>query len=146
MAKHLLSKAWRINPAHEVLVNYAADQEGGEQVGKTELGDPLPPGEVPFGLLAPPLADRKYLVMTIPLDSVMFGGDSNVTGGTGYIRRGRASGSLPAPFAGPPVVEDYSNRKQFLRGQYLSMALLDAVPVFAQSGSSFEVAFSLELA
>ena len=109
---------------------------------KQRLGHVGSPGEVPFGLEDPPLADRKYLVMTIPLDTVSFGGDSNVTGDTGYARRGRGSKS---GFTGPPNVEDYSNRKQFLRGQYMSIALLDAVPVFAQSGGSFERAFSLEL-
>ncbi len=143
MSKRLLSKAWHINPGQEVLVDYAADQEGGEQIGFVDPG--FGANSVPFGSANDPLADRKHLIMTIALDAVTLGGDSGVLTNTGYIRRGRGSGSLPVLFGRPPQVQDYSNRKQFLRGQYMSIALLNTVPVFAVAGA-IEAAFSLELA
>ncbi len=140
MGRRLLSKAWYINPAHEALVDYAADQEGGEQNGFITFDSGVHP--VPFGSSDPPLADRKYLILTFPSDRVWMG-NSNVTGTTGYSTQGRKAGS---GFDGPPGLERYSSRKQFLRGQYKTIELLDEVPFFVTAQGNLEAAVSLELA
>lgn len=122
-----------------MLVNYASNRQGGVQVGwfdgtNVERCVPL----VQSG--GSPLEDRKHLVMTVPIDHVWFG-PSGVRQGTGYELRGAGRG---ANLDNPPVVHLYSNRMQFLRGQYTSLPLLSGVTFCVYIGLSIEEVNSLE--
>ena len=135
----LVSKAHRVSPDGAMLVNYASNREGGVQVGQFDGGNgnrcvPLAPSD------GSPLEDRKHLVMTVPIDRVWFG-PSGVTMTTGYEVRG-ARRHLTLDFA--PGLDAYSNRMQFLRGQYTSLPLLSGVTFCVHIRSALVSVNSLE--
>lgn len=136
MGRRLLTKAPRVDETGAILVNYAAGRVGGAQVGRVDLD--VTQVCIPFSG-GSPLADRKYLVITNVAEAINIG-PSGFSFSASYRipGAGRGTGSLP------PVLARYSNRKQFLRGQYLSLACLSAVGVCARSLNA-EIAASLEL-
>jgi len=73
----------------------------------------------------------------------MWIGTSGVTSTVGYLTRGTERGGN---YAHEPDVQAYSTRKQFLRGQYMHLAALDAVTVCANEFVFVETANCLELA
>lgn len=87
------------------------------------------------------LADRKWLVITFPSDGVWIGAPG-LTASTGYKTRGSGRGDLTHA----PVISLYSSRKQFLRGQYSRLGLLDSVPLCATEFTAVESVASLEMA
>lgn len=136
MGRRLLTKALGVDQTGAVLVNYAAGRVGGAQVGRVSLGQAQVC--VPFSG-GSPLPDRKYLVITNVADVINVGVDG-LDFADSYILPGanRGTGELP------PNLARYSNLKQFLRGQYLSLACLTAVGFCARS-INVEIAASLEL-
>ncbi len=136
MGRRLLTKAPRVDETGAILVNYAAGRVGGAQVGRVDLDQAQVC--VPFSG-GSPLADRKYVVITNVAEAINLGIDG-MTFADSYVLpgAGRGTGSLP------PDLARYSNRKQFLRGQYLSIACFSAVGICARSLNA-EIAGSLEL-
>ncbi len=136
MGRQLMSKAFRVNESGELLVNFSADRIGGAQVGRAEVSTE---DCVPFSGNSP-LKDRKYLVITFTTDRVYIDSD-NVSFFTSYFSQGTRrgdNGSLP------PNIQNYSNRKQFIRGQYLCLSLLSSVQLCAKAPLVEDVT-SLEL-
>ncbi len=137
MGRRLLTKAPRINETGEVLVNFAAGRVDG---ARSRVGDiSATESCVPFGG-GSPLADRKHLVITAPTEAVWLG-PSGVMQSTMYPVSGAGRSD---DFTAPPDLARYSNRKQFLRGQYFHLACFPAVQVCAKA-PAVEDAFSLEL-
>ncbi len=136
MGRRLLSKAFRVNSAGEMLVNFSADRESGAQVGKSEFP---PKNCTPFSDEGP-LVDRKYLILSFPLDGVYFGSNSVLLTNS-YFSPGTNRGDFGTH---PPRTSNYSNRKQFIRGQYFQFASLPVIEICANS-VAIENATSLEL-
>lgn len=132
MGRRLLTKAPRVDETGAILVNYAADRIGGVQASRGEV-----PGQlcVPFSG-ASLLPDRKHLIVAFPSDGVFFG-SGTISAASSYWSRGTGRGSSGTL---PPVVTSYSNRKQFLRGQYWSVSLLSAIGICANNASIEHVA------
>ncbi len=139
MGKRLLTKTPRVNESGELLVNYSANRVGGLQLGFFSTGSETKC--VPLGVAGgSPLRDRKYLLMTVALDRVYFG-TFGVDESNGYAVRGpRRGGNWELA----PDIDDYSNRKQFLRGQYMTLPLLPSVTFCVRFPISVEEALSLE--
>jgi hypothetical protein len=140
MAGRLASKAVVQTVDRGLLVTFAADQREALQVSLAEnfsFGSKC----VPFdgGSVLP---DRKWLVLTFPTDNV-FRGTSGVSVTTGYKTRGS---NRAATFTGVPDTAAYSNRFQFLRGQYAFHEVLQGVQICAIEGGGPEKAGSLEVA
>lgn len=138
MGRRLLTKAPRVDETGAILVNYAADRVGGAQVGRvedlgaTEVCVPLSGGS--------PLADRKYLIMTMPSEAV-----SLSKPGTEFTSAYKPGGAgRGATYSQPPDLARYSNRKQFLRGQYFHLPCFAGVQICARAAAT-EPCASLEL-
>lgn len=140
MGRRLLTKAPAVDSTGALLVNYAAGRTGGAQVTKsgiagTQVCIPFP-GESEVA----PLPDRKYLVITNVSEPVYLGVDGfEITNGYPLPGAGRGLNQN-----GPPNLAKYSNRKQFLRGQYLTLPCLQSVAICARAGA-LEIGASLEL-
>lgn len=140
MGRRLLTKAPAVDSTGAVLVNYAAGRTGGAQVTKsgiagTQVCIPFP-GESEVA----PLADRKYLVITNVSEPIYLGTDGlEIT--SAYPLPGAGRGLSQT---GPPNLSKYSNRKQFLRGQYLTLPCLPSVAICAKA-AALEIGASLEL-
>ncbi len=137
----LPSKAVRADTQDALTVSFAANQDGAFQ---TSMRANFSTGAacVPFagGTV---LTDRKWLVLTFPTDWMWFG-PTGMSETTGYMSRGVGRAG---DYTDPPNVEEYSNRKQFLCGQYTRLALLDSVVLCAREGfAAVEKAGSLEFA
>jgi len=139
MSHPLFTKTPRVNESGELLVNYSANRVGGLQVGLFSSIDETKC--VPFSQNEPPLENRKHLLMTFPTDRVWLG-PPGVTSSTGYRIRGTKRGGF---YNLTPAVSEYSNRMQFLRGQYTSLSLFHNVPFCVHIGPSVEDVFSLEM-
>lgn len=137
MGRRLLTKAPRVDETGAILVNYAAGRVGGAQVGRSHLTSEEC---VPFSN-APPLADRKYLVLAFPAEAV-YVSKSPVSESAAYRVPGAGRGGS---YSAAPDLSRYSNRKQFLRGQYLQLALLSSVQVCAKASLSVEDIASMEI-
>lgn len=136
MGRRLLSKSHRVNDRGELLVDFAADREDGAQVGRAELPDQ---DCVPFST-GTPLGDRKYLIITFTTDRVDIGRNP-VSTSTSYISFGSGRGDSGTA----PPRDTYSNRKQFLRGQYMHLAVFPAIEICANATTGAEDVTSLEL-
>ena len=136
MGRRLLTKTPRVDETGAILVNYAAGRTDGAQVGASATG--ATQVCVPFSG-GSPLADRKYLVITNIAEPIRLGVDG-FDPGDGYMLPGAGRGD----FSLPPDTAKYSNRKQFLRGQYLSLPCFRAIAICARS-TAIEFATSLEL-
>ena len=136
----LLSKPHAVSPDGAMLVNFAANRAGGAQVGRSELASQEC---VPFlsGGGGSALADRKYLLVTFPIDEV-YVGESLVSESTSYFSDGSGRNTTGS---GQPEVNAYSSRKQFLRGQYLWLRLRSDVKLNAHISSAVKAINSLEL-
>ncbi len=131
MGRRLVTKAPAANESGEILVNYSADRTGGVQVSRVE-GIGTDEICVPFSGDVP-LEDRKYLVLTFPAEGVSLS-KSPVDFGSAYRPPGAGRGDGPMNnYSLPPALSRYSNRKQFLRGQYLQLACFAAVQVCARA-------------
>ena len=102
-----------------------------------------PTSAVPFPANA--LENRRELLIAFPTDSFVLGG-SGTTTTTGYGVRGsgRASG-----WSGPSnraQSGNYSNRKQFLRGQYVALEVSDSLDIYGLVATGIEQAVAFELA
>lgn len=137
MGRRLLTKVPAVDETGAILVNYAAGRVGGAQVGSSHL-----PSEecVPFSN-APALADRKYWILTFPSEAVYIS-NSPVSESSAYRVPGAGRGDS---YSAAPALSRYSNRKQFLRGQYMHLSLLSPVQVCAKASLSVEDISSLEL-
>src|SRR5690606_22998221 len=97
----------------------SANQAGAFQVGTSDVPNqscvPLNGGS--------PLADRKFVVVSFPTDGIHIG-RSPVGQADSYFTRGSGRGST---WSARPKTERYSNRFQFLRGQYLTIAIASDV-------------------
>ncbi len=134
MGRRLISKAFRVNAKAEILVNAAADRVGAIQVGFVTIG--MHTTEcVPVGLTGDPLQDRKSVVLTYPDDSTFTDGTDTADSTIAYVTRGRNG----------VETGEYSNRKQGLRGTYLSVPLLPSVTLCVTIGQTVEGVYSLEL-
>lgn len=142
MGRRLLTKAPAVNETGEILVNYSADRTGGVQVGRVEN---IGTDEVcvPFSD-DPPLQDRKYLILAFPAEGVSLS-KSPVNLAQAYRPPGAGRGDFSGNrYSLPPDLSRYSNRKQFLRGQYLKLACLASIQVCARTIAT-EPCASLEL-
>lgn len=142
MGRRLVTKAPGVNESGEILVNYSADRSGGVQVGRVEdIG--TEEVCVPFSD-NPPLADRKYLILTFPAEGVSLS-KSPVDTAQAYRPpgAGRGDGSTNN-YSLPPALSRYTNRKQFLRGQYLQLGCFPSVQICARTLAT-EPCSSLEL-
>lgn len=134
----LLSKAMR-RLGDGVAADFSANQADGSNLGFARGS--LERVCVPFSG-GGPQADRKCLLITVPTDRAQFG-DDTVTYSTGYVRRGASRGTNRTNTAD---VEAYSNRKQFLRGQYFLLVTAPSVDFCCWINAAVEDVFSLELA
>lgn len=136
MGRRLLTKAPRVDETGAILVNYAADRIGGVQASRGDVPSQVC---VPFSS-ASLLPDRKYLILAFPSDGVFFG-SGTISTASSYWSPGTDRGSDGTH---APAVGSYSNRKQFLRGQYWSVPLLSGIGICANNLSAEYVA-ALEL-
>lgn len=87
------------------------------------------------------LPDRKLLIITFPTDNCNMG-NSSLTVSNGYETRGSRRGTS---YVLDPVVGAYSNRKQFLRGQYFQVSLASNVEFCARDNGGGEEMTAMEL-
>lgn len=104
----------------------------------TLLIDPNPSAVPPSAL-----GDRRHLVIAFPTDIVRLG-VSSVSDSTGYGVRGRKGGS---DWQQASARSAYSNRKQFLRGQYTSLLVANELTIYARiRANALEDVVAFELA
>ncbi len=136
MGRRLLTKAPAVDETGAILVNYAADRVGGVQAARAEIGGTQVC--VPFSG-GSPLPDRKYLVITNVSEAIYLGVQGSELQNS-YVLPGGGRGN----YTNPPNLGKFSSRKQFLRGQYLTIPCLPAVEVCARA-AAIEIGSSLEL-
>ena len=100
-----------------------ADRSAAASIETTLAIDPDP-----AALPASPLANRRFVVLAFPTDTVRLG-DSTVSNTTGYGTRGTQRGSGWDHASARAL---YTSRFQFLRGQYASIQVSDAVEAYAR--------------
>jgi hypothetical protein len=104
----------------------------------TLLIDPNPSAVPPSALSA-----RRHLIIAFPTD-IIYLGNASVSDTTGYGVRGRKGES---GWSGQSALSDYSNRKQFLRGQYTALAISDDLALYARiTGGALEDVVAFEFA
>lgn len=129
-----MSKAYPLDPQGKL----RTDRSAFTSIETTLVIDPNPAAPP-----ANPLANRRFVVLAFPTDTVRLG-DSAVSDTTGYGTRGTARGSGWDHASARAL---YSSRFQFLRGQYASIQVSDGVEVYARiHGVAFEDVVVLELA
>lgn len=129
------SKAGIVDANGALKVSLAANTDVASEI--VTFGSSATPTKLPDT----PLANRRTFLVAFPTDNV-FMGDATVSEAAGYVTRGteRESG-----WNQPSARSEYSNRKQFLRGQYVMLRITDDIDFYVLNEGAIEQAVGFEL-